>query len=519
MRSARWARGGALAASLGLILGGCTITKSIGGGSSSTPGAVVASSQTVPPGQEALARFYSQKLEWTDCGSGAKCASLTVPIDYDHPEGATTTINVLNKPARSSRARIGSLLVNPGGPGGSGIEYAKAADFIVGAPVRKAYDIVGFDPRGVASSHPIECVDPAQLDAWLAQDPTPDDAAEEKQAAAIATAFGKACQDHASPLVAHVSTVEVAKDMDILRAALGDAKLTYLGKSYGTFLGATYADLFPTHVGRMVLDGALAPDLTPAEMLEGQAVGFETATRAWAQDCVDSGSCPLGSSADAVMTALGALFTRLDATPARVEGDARVTRLTEGWAVYGVASAMYDQGMWDSLTRALKPLVSDNDGTALMGLADVYADRDSDGRYSGNMMQALPAVNCLDAADSPDLSVYEKRAADTAVLAPVFGRFLGWSGLTCGMWPIPATGAPHRITAPTAPPIVVVGTTRDPATPYDWAVRLANQLERGALVSYDGDGHTAYTRSNSCVDDAIDRYYVDGTVPPDGLRC
>ncbi len=503
---------------MSLALTGCTISNPFDSKPSASSTSL-APSAVVPSGEEALARFYTQRLDWTDCGSSAKCATLTVPIDYADPGGATTSVKVLKIPARSGRSRIGSLVVNPGGPGGSGIEYAKYADFIVGAPVRRAYDIVGFDPRGVASSAPIECVDATKLDAWLGQDPTPDDAAEEQTAAANATAFGDACKANASPLVAHVSTVEVARDLDILRAALGETKLDYLGKSYGTFIGATYADLFPTHIGRMVLDGALAPDLTPDELLLGQAKGFETATRAWAADCVDSGSCPLGTSVDAVMAGLGDLFTKLDATPAIVNGDARVRQLTEGWAAYGVAAAMYDQGMWDTLTSALKPLVEKNDGTALMGLADTYAERSTDGTYSGNMMQVINAVNCLDASDSPDLSVYEERARKAAIEAPLFGRFLAWSGLTCGRWPIPATGKPHKITALTAPPIVVVGTTRDPATPYEWAVRLADELATGVLVTYDGDGHTAYTRSNSCVDDAIDAYYVDGTVPKDGLRC
>lgn len=505
-------------ATTGLMLAGCSVSDPFGGG----PGASstsLAPSEVVPSGEEALARFYQQRLDWSDCGSSAKCATLTVPVDYADPGGATTSVKVLTIPARSRRSRIGSLVVNPGGPGGSGVDYAKYADFIVGAQVRKAYDVVGFDPRGVASSSPIECVDATKLDGWLGQDPTPDDAAEEQTAAANVVAFGDACKANASPLVAHVSTVEAARDMDILRAALGEAKLDYLGKSYGTFLGATYADLFPTHIGRMVLDGALAPDLTPDELLLGQAKGFETATKAWAADCVDSGSCPLGSSVDAVMTGLRDLLAKLDATPATVEGDARVRELTEGWAAYGVAAAMYDQGMWDTLTTALKPLVEKNDGTALMGLADTYAERNTDGTYSGNMMQVINAVNCLDSSDSPDLSVYEQRARAAAVQAPLFGRFLAWSGLTCGRWPIPATGKPHEITAPTAPPIVVVGTTRDPATPYEWAVRLADQLATGVLVTFDGDGHTAYTRSNSCVDNAIDDYYVKGTVPKDGLRC
>ncbi|WP_462283877.1 alpha/beta hydrolase [Nostocoides sp.] len=511
----RAARGGAVVATLALLLTGCSIPNPFDRRESSSS---TTSSAALPSGQEALATFYRQQLAWTDCDS-AKCAKLTVPLDYAKPDGATIELSVLKVAARSSRKRIGSLLVNPGGPGGSGVEYARYADFVVGAPVRDTYDVVGFDPRGVGDSDPVECLTPPEMDHYLGSDPTPDDAAEEQQSVTTAKDFGAACKTNASPLAEHVSTVEVAKDMDILRAAVGDAKLNYLGKSYGTFLGATYAGLFPANVGRMVLDGVLAPDLTPEEVLIGQAKGFEVATRAWAADCVQEGQCPVGSSVAQVMTGLGELFDKLDATPAPVTGDARVKQLTEGWAAYGLAQAMYDQGLWASLTSALKALVNQNDGTALMGLADSYAERNVDGTYSGNMLQVFNAVNCLDSPDSPDIAVHRARAEKAEKEAPLFGRFIGWSGLMCGNWPIPATGKPHKIAAAGAAPIVVVGTTRDPATPYEWATRLAEQLDSGVLVTYDGDGHTAYTRSNACIDDALDDFYVKGTVPQDGLRC
>lgn len=508
-----------MAAALGLVLAGCSIPNPFDPAErSATAPSGSTNPSAIPSGQEALAKFYTQQLAWADCDS-AKCAELTVPLDYAKPDGETIEISVLKVPARSNRKRIGSLLVNPGGPGGSGVEYARYADFVVGAPVRQAFDVVGFDPRGVGDSEPVECLSPPEMDTYLGSDPTPDDAAEEQQSVATATNFGAECKANAGPLAAHVSTVEVARDMDILRAAVGDPKLNFLGKSYGTFLGATYADLFPGNVGRMVLDGVLAPDLIPEEVLIGQATGFETATKAWAADCVGEGDCPLGSSVEEVMTGLGELFDKLDATPAPVTGDARVKELTEGWAGYGLAQAMYDQGLWASLTSALKSLVASNDGTALMGLADAYAERNVDGTYSGNMLQVFNAVNCLDSPDSPDVEVHRARAAKAEQAAPLFGRFIGWSGLMCGNWPIPATGKPHKIAAPGAPPIVVVGTTRDPATPYEWATRLADQLDSGVMVTYDGDGHTAYTRSNACIDDAIDGFYTKGTVPQDGLRC
>lgn len=474
--------------------------------------------EKVPEGQEALTRFYTQSVTWTDC-DGAKCGKLTVPVDYAQPEGETIQLSLLKVEKRGGGSKVGSLVVNPGGPGGSGVEYARYADFIVGTPVRRAYDVVGFDPRGVQSSAPIECVDPAQLDDLLGQDPTPDDAAEREQAVQNARNFGAACKRNAGDLLGHVSTVEAAKDMDVLRAVLGDAKLNYLGKSYGTYLGATYAGLFPSRVGRFVLDGALAPDLTAEEVAIGQARGFDTATKAWAADCVKGGDCPLGGNANEVVTALAALLVRLDASPATVSGDPRISELTEGWAGYGIAAAMYDQGMWSQLTDALGKVVDSNDGTGLMNLADQYAERTATGSYSGNMMQVIYAVNCLDSPDSSDLAVYEEREKKAAEQAPLFGRFLAWSGLTCGYWPIRSANVPAKIAATGSAPIVVIGTTRDPATPYEWAVRLADQLDAGVMVTMDGDGHTAYMRANSCIDNAINDYYVKDKVPANGLSC
>ena len=243
-----------------LVLSGCSVIDDIRG--SGPAPSISVTPQSPPPGSEALSRFYSQRLDWTDC-EGAQCATLEVPVDYDNPQGDTLELALVKVPARKESKRLGSLVVNPGGPGGSGVDYARAADFIVGKGVRDAYDVVGFDPRGVGRSAPIDCVTDAELDAFLGSDPTPDDAAEEQAFADTARGFAQSCGATAGPLLAHVSTQDAARDMDVLRATLGEQKLTYLGKSYGTFLGTVYAGLFPESVGRMVLDGVVAPDLTP----------------------------------------------------------------------------------------------------------------------------------------------------------------------------------------------------------------------------------------------------------------
>lgn len=492
--------------SLGLV--GCSGSSSAEESPTSVPASVTAAPS---PG---LAKYYSQKLGWKECGP-VQCATLTVPLDYAKPGGATVKL-ALDKVPASGKSKS-SLVVNPGGPGGSGYDYAAAADRIVTDSIRKSYDVVGFDPRGVQRSDPITCVGDTQLDNILGADPTPDGPAEERTAVATAKRLGAACAAHAGPLLGHVSTTEVAKDLDILRASLGSAKLDYLGKSYGTLIGSTYAGLFPANVGHMVLDGVVPPDLTSNQVAQGQATGFETATKAYVANCVSSGSCPLGGTVGAGMARIQAFLKQVDATPLPVKGEGDVRQLTEGWASLGIAEAMYDKSSWPVLTSAMKNAFA-GDGTALMGLADQYADRNSNGSYSGNIMQVGSAVNCLDQPSSPSLTTYQQDVQSFSKVAPTWGPFLAWSGLTCSQWPVKATGTAHRITAAGSGPILVVGTTRDPATPYEWSQRLAGELRNGHLLTYDGDGHTAYGRS-SCVNTTVDRYLLQGTVPPGGARC
>jgi pimeloyl-ACP methyl ester carboxylesterase len=503
---------GALA--VALTISGCALLPN-GSGPARTPNpAQKTAAQAPPTGQASLAKFYKQDLAWTDCGD-FQCAKLRVPIDYAHPEGGTIRLSVLKVPSTKPARRIGSLVVNPGGPGGSGVYYAEGADFT--EPVRAAYDVVGFDPRGVGTSAPVTCLNDRELDSLLGGDPTPDSTAEEVKIAAASKVFADKCKANGGPLLGHVSTIEAAKDMDVLRAALGETKLDYLGKSYGTFLGATYADLFPSKVGRFVLDGVIDPNLTSSQVNEGQAVGFETATRAYVKDCVDQGNCPLGDSVDSGMARLRAFLKQVDAQPLPLN-DPHVKGLTEGWASLGIAGPMYDPGRWPDLTTALREAFAGR-GDSLMKLADDYAERTDKGTYLTNLMQVIYAVNCLDRADVKSLGHYESEARSLTAKAPTWGPFLAWSTVPCGYWPVPANNAPKKITAAGSGPIVVVGTTRDPATPYKWAVGLAAELENGHLITYNGDGHTAYMRSNSCVDSAVDAFLVKGVIPPPGLRC
>jgi pimeloyl-ACP methyl ester carboxylesterase len=509
---------GTVIAVAGLLLTACT-TGSVGhSAAASSPSSLSALPSSDGSDSVALKPYYEQKLKWRACGTAAfQCSTMKVPLDYAAPSAATDLkLSVVRKKATGPGSRLGSLLVNPGGPGGSAIDYLQYAALGYPAPVTSRYDMTAVDPRGVARSAPVKCLSDKEMDAFTATDVTPDTTAEQNALVQADKQFAAGCQQRAGQLLKHVSTVESARDMDILRALLGDKKLTYIGKSYGTFLGATYAGLFPSRVGRLVLDGAVDPSVSALESSRVQAGGFETAFTAFAKDCVRRAACPLGTtSADDAGKRLDAFFKDLDAKPLPT-GSSR--KLTEALGSTGVISAMYDQAMWPTLRDALTKAEKKGDGSGLLALSDSYYERTSTG-YS-NLMYANAAVNCLDLPPALSGPSDVKRAlASFTRSSPTFGTNLAWSSLTCGYWPVAPSGTAHRITAGGAAPILVVGTTRDPATPYAWAQSLANQLDSGTLLTYDGDGHTAYARGSDCIDTAVNRYLLEGIVPADGKRC
>ncbi|MEU6535868.1 alpha/beta hydrolase [Streptomyces sp. NPDC047000] len=476
--------------------------------------------RATPP---ALAPYYRQHLTWRPCGTeGFRCATLKAPLNYAKPSAGDVRLAVARKKATGPGGRLGSLLVNPGGPGGSAVGYLEQyAGIGYPAEVRARYDMVAMDPRGVARSEPVECLNGRAMDAYTQTDPTPDNARETEALVAADKKFAEGCGTRSPGLLRHVSTEEAARDMDILRAVLGDGRLNYVGASYGTFLGATYAGLFPSRVGRLVLDGAMDPSLPARRMNLGQTAGFETAFQSFAKDCVRHPDCTLGHQGtppSGVARALKAFFRRLDARPLPT-GDADGRRLGEALATTGVIAAMYDESAWPQLREALSSAAKENDGAGLLVLSDSYYERDADGRYT-NLMSANAAVNCLDlpAAYTTTEQVEEALPAFEKA-SPVFGRGLAWASLSCAYWPVRPTGEPHRIEARGAAPIVVVGTTRDPATPYPWARALARQLTSARLLTYDGDGHTAYRRGSTCIDSTINAYLLKGTPPVNGKRC
>ncbi len=465
---------------------------------------------------EDLLPFYAQDVVWSDCGDGFECTTVEVPLAYADPTGERIDLALKRRPAGDAAGRLGSLVINPGGPGGSGLSLVESAGAIFSPEVLDAYDVVGFDPRGVGESTPVRCVDDAELDELRS---AVYDTATPEGRDALRTdmiTLADACWENSGDLLGHIDTTSVARDMDVLRAVLGEEALTYLGYSYGTSLGSTYADLFPDRVGRFVLDGAVDPALGYTELAYGQAEGFEAALRAYAADCLAGQDCPLSGSVDEAVGQVRRFFDLLVGSPLPTSSE---RELTQSLAVSGVLLTLYDDQYWPILSEALRAAMSSGDGSQLLFVADLVADRQADGTYSSNSTVALTAVNCLDYPVDADPAAMDAEAERLRDLSPTFGEFLAYGEIVCDVWPVDAVGRPGPLAAEGAAPILVVGTTRDPATPYPWAEAMAQQLESGTLLTYDGEGHTAYGRSNDCIREAVDSYLLDGKAPPDGLVC
>ena len=503
-----------------LGVGGVAVVIALGDGDDATPPAD--SPTTAPqPGatdapRPALAKFYSQSLSWSACPDDeALCSTLTVPLDYRHPARETIDLALLKVPAADPARRIGSLVVNPGGPGAPGTDYAASAAQVFREPLLDAYDIVGFDPRGTGDSDPVDCLSDDDLDAYLAGDPDPDTPQEVADYEGWVDALGRGCAERSGELAAHVTTIEAARDMDVLRAALGESTMTYFGASYGTKLGATYADLFPDKVGRLVLDGAVDLSISSRELSLEQAAGFETALRAYVSNCVEqTDGCFLGDTVEEGLDRIRTFIDSVDAHPLPAGGD---RELDVGNAFYGIVLPLYSRDYWTILSQALR-VGFQGDGSVLLRLSDLYTSRGPDG-YTDNSSEAIYAISCLDDPYAITADQVPANLPDFERASPTFGSVFAWGLTTCGGIQVRATEHDREVRAAGAAPIVVIGTTRDPATPYDWAVHLADQLESGVLVSRDGDGHTGYNSGNECVDEAVEDYLVDGTVPEDGLSC
>lgn len=471
-----------------------------------------------PPGPPptTLAGYYAQKLRWQACNKGFQCARLLVPFDYRRPAWRRFSLPVIRLAATHPAQRIGALVVNPGGPGGSGISYALQARSEIAAPVRARFDIVGFDPRGVGASEPaIRCLTGPQLDTYFSTNENLTGASHLAPVIAEAKRFARGCERESRALLPWVGTPNAARDMDVLRATLGDAKLTYLGKSYGTYLGTWYAQLFPSHVRALVLDGAIDPASSSLRMNIVQGQGFEVALRAFVADCVARVGCPVGrGSVAAGVTRIQGLVSRATAHP--LVNNLSSQRADGALLLNGIATALYSQAYWPTLREALTSAFG-GDATVLVELANALWERNGSGQYT-NLADANMAVECLDRPWPSSLARWRAAAATATRAAPAFGASIMWGSLPCAYWAVRSSPLPP-IRAAGAPPILVIGNQRDPATPYRWAQALAGDLKSGVLLGWDGNGHTAYMMGSSCVDGLVNRYLVDLAVPRNGTVC
>ena len=481
-------------------------------------------SSTTTPAPSGVDKFYSQSIEWGSCddftGEGVElsadleCARVEVPVDYDDPDGDTAQIAVSRIPA--SGDRIGSLLFNPGGPGQPGLPMP---DQIADETLRERFDLVGFDPRGVGASTPeVRCLtaeetDADRLDLDIDMSPAGIAETEQEEKDFIAKCVDRVGED----VLAHVGTREVVKDLDVIRAVLGDDKLNYVGFSYGTRIGGAYAEEFPDRVRTLVLDGAVDPGQDPDEELIEQYEGFQKAFDEYAADCATKRDCPLGDDPAQAVANFRALVDPLVDKPApTVDG----RELSFGDAHTGVVQALYSPQLWPALTKGLRELQA-GQGDTLLLLADVYQGRQDDGSYL-NTNDVFLAIRCVDdprQTDRAEAGATEMRVREVAPFVDD-GRGTGQAPLdACAFWPVPNTSTPHEISVQGLPKVVVVSTTQDPATPYQAGVDLARQLG-ASLVTFEGTQHTvALTGESSCVDDAVVAYLTDLTSPPEGLRC
>ena len=463
-------------------------------------------------------RFYAQQLEWTSCHDGMQCATAIAPLDWEEPAGKTIELALIRHEATSSD-KLGSLFVNPGGPGASGVNFvADSLDYAVSGDVQKNYDVIGFDPRGVGASTPVVCVDSAaQMDEFLfgTLDAVRESPEWIAQRGAASKEFTDGCAQRTGELLAHVDTVSAAHDLDMLRAAVGDSELNYLGYSYGTLLGAIYAENFPGNVGRMVLDGALDPSSSSFDVNLTQAMGFEKALRAYLTECLAGSDCPFSGSVDVTMTQIADLLAELDQSPLTAS-DGRA--LSADAMLTAIIAPLYLKEAWSYLSDVFTA-VFEGDADPAFGAVDWYYNRSEEGTYEDNSTESFLAINCADYPVTTDPAQWAKDAKILAQKAPVIGPYLAYGDQMCSQWPYPAVMTPKKVSATGAGDILVIGTTGDPATPYRWAQALAAQLEGGHLISYTGEGHTAYNKSNACVNDAVDGFLLKGKVPTQDPKC
>lgn len=469
------------------------------------------------PVKPASGEFGKQVPNWTDCGDGFECTDVRAPIDWSDTEGEEIRLRLVKHPATSGNP-IGTLFVNPGGPGASGADFVRdSLDYAAGEPLQQNYDVIGWDPRGVGASSSVSCLSAKEMDDWLFGVSDSNSKPGSKKWIAEATDsskwFGEKCLEGTGELLGHVDTDSTVRDLDMMREIIGDDQLNYLGYSYGTFIGARYAETFPEKVGRLVLDGVLSPSASEADVVREQTRGFESALRAYATACLGAKDCPLTGTVDEAMAQIGALIDGVDEKPLK-GSDGRM--FTSSTMLTAIVTPLYSESNWGYL-NTLFETVADGNADVGLALADSYFGR-QDGVYVDNSTEAFQAINCLDYPRDIDQARMKAEAAELERIAPTIGRFQGFGGVSCAGWPFEPVTDRGPIRAEGAAPIMVLGTTGDPATPFTWAEEFAKGLDQGVLVKFEGEGHTAYGK-NACVNETVEKYLIDGTVPNSAVTC
>ena len=493
------------------------------------------SAAPIPVQSGSTQSYYEQAIDWGVCAEGTfdsfqginssnaseyQCAFLKAPLDWSNPDGDQITLALAIH--RSGVENAPALFINPGGPGGavvSSLPYYAAQG--IGEAVVKAYDIVALDPRGVGDSTPVFCMTDLEKDER--NDGDDEDTADESPQSAVAEVqedsreLAAGCREHSGSLYEHIDTVSAARDFDMVRAVLGQDTLNLLGYSYGTFLGATYAGLFPENVGRFVLDGALDPSLSIEDVSAMQMRGLDASLQQWIADCATQSTCPMGRTKDEGISNVRAFLESLDKAPLPTSDPDRP--LTESLAITAMIGAMYNTQWWPQLSDAYADAVRRGDGSALLDIADLMNSRNPDGTYADNSADAINAINNLDYEPEGTTDQWIERVNGLKSELPILGRYVGYPSAGLSAWPTEHADR-QPIHATGAAPILVIGTTHDPATPYPMAQRLAEQLDSGVLITVEGWNHTAYRRgADQCVVRAVEDYLVKGNVPQNGLTC
>ena len=488
-----------------LVLAGCA---------PSAPKPIVPDASGAPAG---FSEYYEQVAEFTECGTRLFCADIDVPMNWSDPTSEAISIATVFRLADSDPR--GFILFNPGGPGASGYDWVKdSAEFLGTDDLRSDWNLLGFDPRGVGKSSAVECLSDSEYDEFLYGVSGFEISSEEDIAVARSATedFANKCLENTGALLEFVDTVSAAKDMDVLRAVLGESKLNFLGYSYGSFLGTTYATLFPDRVGRFVLDGAIDPTVSDDEQTLFQLEAFESALTAFLENCDRYEDCPFSGNVSADLLSVQKLLASIEKKPLTTSSG---RELTIWAAVTGLIMTLYSDRYWPELSLAFSEALSGS-GDHFLLLADLYNDRGEDGTYQTNLIAANYAVSCLD--NSASLSMFTIEAQNKKLLeaAPVLGRYWQFGGLRCGSWPFPEADKPSNYSASGAPTILVIGTTGDPATPYSQAKALANDiLENGFLMTYNGEGHTIYGNQVKCIDQVVDKFFLTGELPATDPNC